>query len=106
MITKEQFIRAILTIQGSYKKQIQANQLLSEVFPDVHGTFTPVWWGVDDELIKLLMHIMNDECEYIAYFMHELNFGAENYRLKVYDKEKNEIPLSTVEDLWNLLTKK
>jgi len=41
---------------------------------------------------------------WIEYYCFELDFGKENYRLKVYDKDKNEIPLATAEDLYNILT--
>ena len=39
---------------------------------------------------------------WIEYYCFELDFGKENYRLKVYDKDKNEIPLATAEDLYNI----
>ena len=52
---------------------------------------------------------MNDLqlCEHgqswIEYFLWELNFGEENYRLKVYDENKKEIPMSTAAELYDFL---
>ena len=52
---------------------------------------------------------MNDEFDtkynqsWIEYFCWDLNFGEENYRLKVYDKNQKEIPMSTPDELWEFL---
>jgi len=58
-------------------------------------------------LMKLLETIYDDsETKWIDYFLWELDFGKENDRLKVYDKNKKEIPLTTIDDLYNMLTTK
>jgi len=56
-------------------------------------------------LLNKLRTIMNDEDNWINYFVYELKFGKENDRLKAYDKNKVDIPMSTAEDLYNCLIK-
>ena len=46
------------------------------------------------------------EHSWIEYYCYELDFGAENWRLKAYDENKKEIPLSNAEQLYNLLISK
>jgi hypothetical protein len=57
-------------------------------------------------LIDILEDVTNDNAGWIEYFLWELDFGKENWRLKIYDKDKKEIPLSSIDDLWNLLNEK
>lgn len=56
-----------------------------------------------DNMISLLSMLTNDEEKWIEYWVYELGCGkrAENY--DITDKDGNSIPLSSIEDLWNLL---
>ena len=56
-------------------------------------------------IIQMLELIFNDKDEWIKHYIQELNFGEENYRLKVIGKNGKEIPLTTIQDLFNILTK-
>lgn len=62
--------------------------------------------SIVNALIEVLQDAMKDDIvvSWTEYYCFELDFGKENYRLKVYDKDKNEIPLATAEDLYNILT--
>ena len=59
-----------------------------------------------DIIIDIIVDAMNDSTnEWIYYYIYELDWGEENDKLKVYDKDGvTEIPLRTLEDLWNVLT--
>lgn len=53
----------------------------------------------------LLSLIFCDEGKWIDYYVYELNFG-ESYQPGMVERaDGTEIPLETVEDLYNLLTK-
>lgn len=56
-----------------------------------------------DNVISLLANLTNDTEEWIEYWVYELGCGerADNY--DITDKDGNPIPLSSIEDLWNLL---
>ncbi len=55
-----------------------------------------------DELVKLLEYVFDDKGEWIEYFIYELDFGTEYHDGDVTEEDKN-IPLATVDDLYDLL---
>lgn len=59
-----------------------------------------------DILCNIIVEAMNDsETEWINYYIYELEWGEKNDELKVYDSDKKtEIPLKTLDDLYNILT--
>ena len=105
MLSKELFIETVEAINKQFKKDIEISEHLGRAFPNA---FTPNLLPdnriINEALIKILKMEMNDKSNWVEYFMYDLNFGEENYRLKVYDNKKEEIPLTTTEDLYNLLT--
>lgn len=62
--------------------------------------------------IKLLEYIFDDEeTSWIEYWIWELDFGERNSKQKygeraltIYDEDGDEIPLESIEELYNLLT--
>lgn len=59
---------------------------------------------IESEVTKYLKAQFNDEFDWISYWMWELNFG-ENWKPGTVTENGNDIPLKTIDDLWNLLTK-
>lgn len=100
---KESFVRIINAIDAQYSKDKENAKLLEKVFPD--STIIPSYC---DELINSVVDAlkseMNDKKDsWIDYYIYELDFGRENDRLKAYDKYGKELPISTPEDLYDLL---
>lgn len=100
---KESFVRIINAIDAQYSKGKENAKLLEKVFPD--STIIPSYC---DELINSVVAALKSEMSdkkdsWIDYYMYELEFGRENGRLKVHDKNGVEIPLSTPEDLYDLI---
>ena len=63
-----------------------------------------------DILLDIIIEAMDDkETDWIEYYIYELDWGERNTGedpLKVYEKDgETEIPLSTLEDLYNVLIK-
>ena len=53
--------------------------------------------------INLLAEIVNDKGEWISYWFFELGCGKLSDDLTVEDENGNNIPLKTIEDLWNII---
>lgn len=53
-----------------------------------------------------LLHIMfgkGDACEYIEYFVFDINFGRVNYKVDIRDDYGNKIDITTAELLYDYL---
>ena len=59
-----------------------------------------------DILLEIIVDAMDDsESDWISYYIYELEWGENPSGLKIYKEDgKTEIPLETLEDLWNILT--
>ena len=94
-MNKEIFIEAIEAIQKQVALDIEVSKHLGKAFPDAfEANLLPKNHFLQNALIHVLQVEMNDlqSCEHeqswIEYFLWELNFGEENYRLKVTDNGK------------------
>lgn len=100
---KESFVRIINAIDAQYSKDKENAKLLEKVFPD--STIIPSYCDkLTNAIIEALKsEISDEEDSWIDYYMYELDFGRESDRLKAYDKDGKELPLSTPEDLYDLI---
>ena len=106
MLTKETFCNAIIALKKQKEKDHLFAEKLSELFPLCYSA--NMLYDNDilkNNHIKVLKEAMNDKSDWIEYFCDELDFGAKNKELKVFDGDVKEIPLTTPEDLYNLLVK-
>ena len=108
-MNKELFIEAIEAIQKQIQLDIEVSKYLGKAFADVfEANLLPKNHFLQNALLKVLQIEMNDlesvECgaSWIEYFCWELNFGAENYRLKVYSNG-GEVPMSNASELYDFL---
>lgn len=101
MLSKELFIETIDFIRERNDKEQEIQKLFREEFTD--AIFWP-YCKYEDRLLKVLTEVMHDqENEWISYYCYEKDYGRDD-KLEVFDKDKNQIPLKTAEDLYNLLT--
>ena len=101
-IKKEDFVKAM----GSIKKQTEIDDKNSDAFSIIlpEDFITRTENVLYDEVIGIWEKLTNDTSKWIEYFIYELNFGKENHRLKVYEKDGvTEIPLANINDLWTIL---
>lgn len=56
-----------------------------------------------DTSIKLLAKLANDKNEWLEYWFFELECGKKSSYLTVEDGNGNNIPLTTIEDLWKII---
>ncbi len=112
MLSKEQFVEAMNAIKSQYEHDRFIAEKLAEVYPQSYpANLMYENAQLISALVKVLQICMNDMNEdsegntWITYFMHELDFGRENYRLKVYEGEE-EVPMRIPEELYEYLTRK
>ena len=108
-MNKELFIEAIEAIQKQVQLDIEISKHLGKAFPDAFEVnLLPKNHFLQNALLHVLQVEMNDLqlCEYgqswIEYFLWELNFGEENYRLKATENGNN-IPMSNASELYDYL---
>lgn len=108
---KELFIETIEAIQKQIEFDIEVSKHLSNAFPDAfRANLLPKNDILSNALIKVLKVEMNDleVCQHgqswIEYFLWELDFGRENYRLKVTQDGK-EVKMSNASELYEFLMK-
>ena len=106
-MTKETFISAIEAIEKQYKHDLECGELLTKIYPEAHGyTLSYDNHLLINALVSVLSEAMQDDNNWIEYYMYELDFGKENDRLKAFEKDGAEIPLRSASDLYDLLNKK
>ena len=59
---------------------------------------------IESEINKYLKAQFNDTDDWISYWMWELDFGKK-WKPGTVTIDGTDVPLGTVDDLWNLLTK-
>lgn len=92
------FKECIDSIIDVHKKEIE----LGRIFDSYIVNFSDNLIGCT---IKLLEERMNDDYQWIDYWLWELDFGDTWEKYKIIDKNGEDIKLQTIEDLYNLLIK-
>ncbi len=101
-ISKEYFNEIMESINKSYKYQEGLNDYFSKNGVDGY-IYQP---DCVDTTIKLLHNIFGekDKDEWISYYCFELDFGKKYKNGIVKDEFGKDIPLSTYDDLYKILT--
>ena len=103
---KQTFIGCINALEKQTRQDIDNSELLAKVFKDTHSAnLLPDNHHLTNILIRILQEEFKDKTahSWIEYYCYELDFGAENWRLKVYDENKKEIPMSNAAELYDFL---
>lgn len=104
IITKEEFIEYVKSLQNlnDFQKGVIDLARKYDPYADLGIMEYP---NCADELLTLLEKIMHDTDKWISYFCYEIDFGREwEPGMCWADDDITEIPLQTIEDLWNVLT--
>lgn len=97
-LTYEEFADFLGRYIESEKKFNNFAQAVEEYFTDTY-----IMAPKDSELVlDILRTVMNDDEDWISYWMYELDCGRE-WKPYMVTKDGEDIPLRTMEDLWNLL---
>lgn len=101
MIDKEGFIEIIRGIEKHSRFIDALNDVAREYQEDCAIASCD---GIDLAIRALQYAVDEDEeCDDINYYCWELDFGRDWYEGCILDKDGNDIPLRTPEDLWNLI---
>jgi len=97
MLSKEKFIKYLDEICNWSDLQDEFNKLTRGI--DLFEINITLQEGLS---LRLLAELMNDKGEWIDYWFYELEQGKKDGNVKIYGKP---IPLTTKEDLYNLLVR-
>lgn len=103
-MNKETFIAAIKAIELQFEHDKKCSEAFETILPSDHVSFYDNHW-LTNALVMVLQEAFNDTKpqSWIEYYLWELDFGKENYRLKASRKDGSNIPLSTPEELYDFL---
>ena len=98
-VTKEWFIKNVNAIEQNlgWLDKLYEAEILSEDFIDKIGFAI-------EQPVRMLQELMDDEEDWIGYWIFELDCGRKWTPGCVEDKDGDEVKLQTAEDLWNVLT--
>ena len=109
---KELFVKTIEEMEKQYRHDREFAHKMAELFPEAHGgNLFYANHFLSNALLEVLSVAMGDEknaepgTTWIEHFCFELDFGKENNRLKVWDDQKKEVPMSNPGELWEFLKK-
>ena len=84
------------------KDEDNLNKAFRKFCPD----FNFICFSRQEELIvDLIKMLMGDEDDWIGYWLYELDCGKEAKKNSVQDKDGKNIPIKTLRDLYNIITK-
>lgn len=100
MLTYELFEKLILGIQEEYR----VNDVINDAIKNAGFSGYIIPGGIlSSAVIETLEKLLFDtENEWISYFIYEKDFGRDYNDGDITENGKN-IPLRTIQDLWNLL---
>lgn len=98
MISKENFINYLAKLEKTNKIYNAINEAGKEL--DMFEIYDCEYSTV---IIDILQEVFNDESEWIAYFIYDLDFGEGWYEGCITDNGEN-IPLRNAGELYDLLT--
>lgn len=105
MITKEKFIQIMSTIKETAEKCDKVDEALGAVYQYSDVYTYDMLGGYEKIIIDLIVDGLPANAKSdIEFWMYELNYG-EDYRqgLITNADDDQEIPMQTVEDLWNAI---
>lgn len=103
IITKEEFKDAIEYVKLVIALQDDVYDLCRKFNNNTEDIADIQFPTGQTKIIDLLSLILRDEEEWISYFVYELEFGMKYQPGYITDPNGHDIPLKTVDDLWNLL---
>lgn len=107
MLSKDQFVQIMHKLQESDDATAAINKVMREYssLKETRDFFDAAAFIVTNRQIidELLEECMIDNGEWISYWVYELNYGREWSEGCVQDKNGNDIPLGTAEQLYEFL---
>lgn len=103
-MTREEFKKGMNAIQMQEARDKDIAFHLSKAFPESwEANLTPDNLILYEIVFDLLSEFDEEAKDWITYFIYELDWGALNFRMKAYKNDGSEIPLTTVDNLYDFL---
>ena len=100
-ITKELFCHTIEQIRLQEESEKEFEDAIEKIFPD--STVFGFQNKAKEVLLELLICGMQDDGDWIMYFIYELKYGTKWKKLMAKRSDKTDIKLATSGDLYNFL---
>lgn len=102
MIKKETFVKTINFLKEREDKMEEINKLFTEEFED--SIFYP-YFKHDKMIVELLSEIMDDQGEWIEYYLYENDYGHDLEPDSVSEPDGTPIDITAPEKLYDFLVK-
>ena len=101
--SKREVFKEVMTfIVDKNKKKDKLNDAWREYNPD--GNYLSLDGDWETTIVQLLREYVGDYNDDIGYWLYELNYGKEAKKNTVTDKNGRNIPIKTIDDLYNLIS--
>ena len=97
---KELFIGSINALKQQKEHDKECNNAFQTILPS--DSISGYHNILEGELIYIWEQLLKDKSDWISYYIYELDFG-ERYEEGMITEDGKNIPLKTVDDLWNIL---
>lgn len=102
MLSKETFVKTINFLEERENQIDKINELFTEEFGD--SVFYP-YFKHDKMIVDILMEIMDDQGEWIEYYLYENDYGHDLKPDSVSEADGTPIDITTPEKLYDFLVK-
>ncbi len=100
MISYDKFESYMLELKRLYDVDMKIDKALTELSPDFGGFHNEI---AVDLIMDLLKELTHDECDNIAYYIWELDWGKDWEMGCITDENGKDIPMKTIKDLYDYL---
>ena len=100
---KKDFIATLKNIKSIIDDVEGVHIAMKKLDPDLGGFFIS---RIETALLDMLKLVTNDEHNWISYYIYDLKWGTKWKKGTVTDKEGRDIPMKTMNDLYNVITDK
>jgi hypothetical protein len=100
-MTKDLFVSSVTALRMQIDRDRKCSEAFGVILPNDHVSVYDNSCLID-AIIALLKEAVNDTDDWIDYFVWELDFGRD-YKDGCVTADGKNIPLKTVDDLWDIL---
>jgi hypothetical protein len=105
MLTRDQFKEVMLELIELGKIEREVDAAMKKLSPDFMGFSFEKPMNI---ILKTLKYAMKDntDSDWISYWIYELDYGKKAKARTVTGKNGRNIPIKTIDDLYNILVRK
>ena len=97
---KKEFIDSLKRIKVIIDNIDGVHKALKKLDPDFGGFYLA---NVETEMLHLLKIAINDDSDWISYFVYDLEWGKKWKKGMITSRDGKDIPLKTINDVYNIM---